>query len=198
MDNPNMSEQDQASMTGPRAMKEPGSPLWCWQTISALQSLWKSLELEYELYMKTWSEAEEHCVWEKVPYENPFGTKEAMLERLKVGDEAAARVRVAVQAMPSRTPNRRSKGANDLTARIARDRPDVWERMKNGEFSSVAAAAREAGINVRNPKRVAIGEDKGRVLNALKRIYGPDGFKEFVELATRLASEDETEAPRDS
>ena len=198
MDSPQMSEQDQASMEGPRAMKEPGSPLWCWQTISALQSLWKSLELEYDLYMKTWSEAEEYRVWEKVPYENPFGTKEAMLERLKVGDEAAARVRVAVQAMPSRTSTRRSKGANDLTARIARDRPDVWERMKNGEFSSVAAAAREAGINVRSPKRVAIGEDKGRVINALKRIYGPEGFKEFAELATRLASEDETETPEDS
>ena len=198
MDNPPMSEQDQASMTGPRAMKEPGSPLWCWQTISALQSLWKSLELEYALYMKTWREAEEYRVWEKVPYENPFGTKEAMLERLKVGDEAVARIRVAVQAMPPRTTNRRSKGANNLTARIARDRPDIWERMKNGEFSSVAAAAREAGINVRNPKRVAVGKNKERVLNAVKRIYGPEGFKEFAELATRLASEDETETPKGS
>ncbi len=40
-----------------------------------------------------------------------------------------------------------SKGGNDrLTARIARDRPDVLERMKAGEFRSVRAAAIEAGI----------------------------------------------------
>jgi hypothetical protein len=33
-----------------------------------------------------------------------------------------------------------------LTARLARDRPDLLERLKAGEFSSVRAAAREAGI----------------------------------------------------
>ena len=31
-------------------------------------------------------------------------------------------------------------------ARIARDRPDILERMKAGEFTSVREAAREAGI----------------------------------------------------
>jgi hypothetical protein len=41
------------------------------------------------------------------------------------------------------------KGGNKqkyLIARIARDRPDVLERMKKGEFLSVQAAAIEAGI----------------------------------------------------
>lgn len=33
-----------------------------------------------------------------------------------------------------------------LTARIARDRPDILERMKSGEFASVRKAAIEAGI----------------------------------------------------
>ena len=33
-----------------------------------------------------------------------------------------------------------------LVARIARDRPDILERMKAGEFASVREAAREAGI----------------------------------------------------
>jgi hypothetical protein len=36
--------------------------------------------------------------------------------------------------------------AEYLTARLARDRPDILERMKAGEFPSVRAAAREAGI----------------------------------------------------
>lgn len=38
------------------------------------------------------------------------------------------------------------ENADYLTARIARDRPDVLERMKAGEFPSVRKAAIEAGI----------------------------------------------------
>ena len=55
--------------------------------------------------------------------------------------------------------------ADRLTARIARDRPDVWERMKNGEFASVAEAARDAGIDVKNPKRAVLSEDIERLAN---------------------------------
>src|SRR5688500_8712695 len=36
--------------------------------------------------------------------------------------------------------------SNYLVARIARDRPDILERMKAGKFTSVREAAREAGI----------------------------------------------------
>ena len=34
-----MTEQDMAEV-GPRDLKEPGSPPWCWQTVSLLQSMW--------------------------------------------------------------------------------------------------------------------------------------------------------------
>jgi hypothetical protein len=40
----------------------------------------------------------------------------------------------------------RGTSADYLASRIARDRPEVLERMKAGEFSSVRAAAREAGL----------------------------------------------------
>lgn len=36
--------------------------------------------------------------------------------------------------------------AEYLTARIARDRPDILERMKSGEYTSVRRAALDAGI----------------------------------------------------
>lgn len=39
-----------------------------------------------------------------------------------------------------------SNNAEYLTARIVRDRPDILERMKRGEFRSIRAAAIEAGI----------------------------------------------------
>jgi hypothetical protein len=38
------------------------------------------------------------------------------------------------------------RGVDYLTARIARDRPDILNRMKAGEFSSVRQAAIAAGI----------------------------------------------------
>lgn len=49
----------------------------------------------------------------------------------------------------SRVDNVNSTGGNDadyLTARIARDHPEIHGRMKAGEYKSVRAAALEAGI----------------------------------------------------
>jgi hypothetical protein len=41
---------------------------------------------------------------------------------------------------------KQERGAEYLTARIARDAPEVLERMKAGEFTSVRAAAIAAGV----------------------------------------------------
>lgn len=43
-------------------------------------------------------------------------------------------------------PGQRGEDSDYLTARIARDRPDVLTRMRAGEFRSVRQAALEAGI----------------------------------------------------
>src|SRR5262249_35108959 len=44
------------------------------------------------------------------------------------------------------TVTRGATNADYLTARIARDRPDVLEEMQAGVYPSVRAAAREAGL----------------------------------------------------
>jgi hypothetical protein len=49
----------------------------------------------------------------------------------------------------TKKPHEKAKAGNRsdyLVARIARDRPDILEWMKAGEFTSVREAAREAGI----------------------------------------------------
>jgi hypothetical protein len=49
----------------------------------------------------------------------------------------------------TKKPHEKAKAGNRsdyLVSRIARDRPDILERMKAGAFSSVREAAREAGI----------------------------------------------------
>ena len=54
---------------------------------------------------------------------------------------------------------RRNQGGTSsgyLISKIAWDRPDILERMKHLEYSSMAQAARDAGIEVAKPlKRVA-------------------------------------------
>ena len=189
-----VSEQDSASF-GPRDMKVPGDTAWCWQTVSFLQTMWKALDIDLDIYLRTWAEAEEHKVWEKIPYENPYGTKEAMLADLELGDDARARARVAsdaVTAIPLR-PNGAAKksSAERMTARIARDRPDIWERMKLGEFTSVAAAAREAGIYQNKPraKKVTVNDDVEKLAKSIREILGTEDFGRFVDFALGLSTD---------
>ncbi len=52
------------------------------------------------------------------------------------------------------------------TARIARGRPDILERMRDGEFPSVHAAAKEAGIA---KKRVSISLDPDSAARTIRR-----------------------------
>ena len=193
-----VTEQDESQATGPIVLKEPGSPQWCWQLIAALQTQWRTLNFDYSLYKRTWEDAETHQVWDKVPYDNPYGSKEKMLEALEVGDIPAAKARVAENAMSVRplaehganqhtedvTQVTSSRGnRNDyLTARIARDRPDIWERMKQGEFTSVAAAAREAGIIAAKPRRtMTLSDNVDRVVGRLKEHYSQEQLHRIRE-----------------
>ncbi len=61
-----------------------------------------------------------------------------------------------------------------LIRRIVRDRPDILERMQQGEFPSVRAAAIEAGIIKKN-KRISVPADPAKAAIALgKRFKGQD------------------------
>lgn len=48
--------------------------------------------------------------------------------------------------VPDEISSQQGTSPSYLTRRIARDRPDIIQRMKAGEFTSVHAAAKEAGI----------------------------------------------------
>ena len=171
-------EQQEAGVSGPRALNEPGSPVWCWQTISHLQTLWKTVNIDLGLYEKTWEEAEEHQVWEKVPYEQPYGSKEQMLKALALGDVPGARARTALKAMTGTALAPR--GGDYLTVRIARDAPEVWERMKQGEFTSVSEAARAAGIKLAKPKKTMTLSDKvEQVAEKLKGHYSREEIRQL-------------------
>jgi hypothetical protein len=67
--------------------------------------------------------------------------------------------------------------ADYLTARIARDRPDILERMKGGEYASVRQAALEAGI-VR--KRVSIAPTVEGSVGAMRKYLATDEIAAVV------------------
>lgn len=203
-----LTEQDMANV-GPRDLKEEGSPAWCWQTVSLLQNMWTSLDLSHDRYAEVWEKANEHRIWEKIPADTPYGSLEAMKDKLKVGDAAEARLKVidlAVQAKPLRKHggvnghnksdegvpahlHRGAKNADYLTARLARDFPEIHERMQMGEFKSVAAAAREAGIYPDKPKTITASPDKGRLAKSLLQAYGADGCEELIEVLRQTIAE---------
>lgn len=71
----------------------------------------------------------------------------------------------------NRAKSIKAKGSNDvkyLTARIARDRPDIHERMKAGEYKSVRSAAKAAGI-VREPTNLEKAQKAWLKLTAEER-----------------------------
>ena len=92
-------DQDLASMSGPRPLKEEGSVDWCWQTVSLVQNMWQSLDHNFDRYISILTEAEEQAVWEKIPPDEPFGTKEKMLKQVEVGDAKDAHKRMRIQTL---------------------------------------------------------------------------------------------------
>jgi len=173
----NLTEQDVANV-GPLELKDPGSPAWCWQTVNLLQNIWRSIDNSVGRYEEVWATAEEHRVWEKIPYEAPYGSVEVMTEKLKVGDAAEARAKTALLAIQA-APQRKRTANDYMSARIKRDHPEIAQRMERGEFKSVAEAARAAGIYNR-AKTITASPDKGKLANSLLNIYGVDGCQELI------------------
>ena len=116
---------------------------------------------------------------EKIPRDNPYGSKDEMLRQLAVGDEKEAQKRLKVQVLASKAKalqrhggNRRSedfqgshanlengdmptRGVNSeyLLALLQRDHPEILARVIEGEFLNVRAAARAAGIALVQPNQ---------------------------------------------
>ncbi len=82
----------------------------------------------------------------------------------------------------SETIDPNERGSDYLTARIARDHPEVHERMKDGEFSSVRQAAIEAGIidDIRT-KQIRETDGREKMEAKIRHVYGD-------EVADRLFS----------
>lgn len=218
----NYSEQELASMSGPRPLKDVGSVEWCWQTVSALQHMWQSLHLNYEHYITILNEAEDEAIWEKIPPDKPYGSKSKMLAQVEVGDPKDVHKRMRIQTLAAQAralqKNRGAQRGDDvqtynantensangnnseyLLGRIARDNPIVFQKVIDGEFLSVRAAAREAGIELAQPKKtVTLTTNVERVADTLKSHYSREEVQRIIDRLGVSVKEAPVDLPPDA
>jgi hypothetical protein len=100
-------------------------------------------------YATTLDELDRYEAWKIIPPGKPYGDRNAMLKDEIGLTDAEARQRVLGRHggdQDSDTAVAGERGVRYLLDRLKRDRPDLLERLDSGEFRSVRAAAREAGI----------------------------------------------------
>ena len=81
----------------------------------------------------------------------------------------------------SSDPGQSFRGGNDpryLVSKLKDDRPDIYARWQSGEFPSVKAAAREAGIV---KKTITIPADPHKAAAALRRHFDDAQWEQFLE-----------------
>jgi hypothetical protein len=185
-----------------------GSRPWVIWTIGNARDLSQRLDWDVKMLKMSLKQLEDARAWETFGLLS-FDMLVAQKVKLDPADARAVlqakpgrslgsvlRVQVtAEEAKPLTTQGRPSKGdgkgdnitfsrgddADYLTRRIARDHPDILERMKAGEFTSVRAAALEAGIRKRTIQHGPAPADWAR---AARKHLTPDEIQELITLLT--------------
>ena len=200
-------EQELASMEGPRDLKERGSVEWSWQTVSALQHMWQSLHLNYENYTTILDEAREHRIWEKIPPDDPYGSEANMLKQVEIGNDKDAQKRMKIQTLAAtarkiqqhggdrhseefqdylgnlETP-RQGNTSEYILGLVARDNPEFFAQVASGElsFTSAAATARAAGVGLptRRPT-LSLSDNVDRVADRMKAYCDPEQVRRIID-----------------
>jgi len=140
-----------------------GSRSWCLYTANEIRKmLYDKQQLGARLHNYV-SAFQERQGWQELGF---LTWEDFCVKRLQVrADEVAAAAAAQIAAIAEKAiplnghggnrqgnnynldiPSIRGDSPEYLTARIARDRPDILERMKAGEYKSVRSAAIDAGI----------------------------------------------------
>jgi len=195
-----LTERDKAS-SGPRALKDPGSIEYAWQTVSHLKLMFQLAELSVKDWEAAVADAERHKIYERIPPENPYGDIDSLLHAEVGLTKAQAERDVALRAeiaLPQRTRSEAKRGnknaakeknnlcdtkivsvdADYWTGRIARDHPDILDRMKSGDYPSVRAAAKEAGLV---KSRISISMEPDKAARTIRRHFDDTGVAALIE-----------------
>ena len=117
------------------------------------------------------------------PAAGPVGLAEAAAQAQPLAHHGEIGNGRAVESRGSdRTSTARGETQSYLLRRLARDAPEILERVKAGEFKSARAAAIEAGI-IRPVPTVRLVDDPQRVADAIRRHLSPE---QIIKLAEAL------------
>jgi hypothetical protein len=174
-----------------RHRMEPGSPEWCYATIDYAKTLYASYKCRLGDWEKVLAEMEQHRVYERVPEEHPYGKMDTLLEAEIGATVEESRKDVALRdhggdrrsekAKADQVDNIKLKGGTQaayVRALLARDHPEIKARLDAGEFRSVRAAAREAGL-VR-PTATIYTDDPAAAARAVRRHFHGDRLKALI------------------
>jgi hypothetical protein len=177
---------------GPMALKDPSSVDYAWQLTDKIRRLYETKELTIQQWEQVLEDAERYRIYERVPEDRPYGNLNALLEAEIGHTDEDVRRQLLTHQEAGRMGGRGNKAGSDttsfgrdaeyLTARIARDRPDILEDMQAGKYKSVRAAALEAGI-VR-PRFTVPADDVRAIARALVRHLTVDQIEELTSILT--------------
>ena len=150
------------AQVGPRQLKDKESFEYAVQTLVYIKTIWKSKVDGERRWLDALKQAEEVKIWEKLGFVSEDAmlldeigyTKEQSIKQFEEWREQGPLADHGNQGGDRNSGNRVDnvksvQGGNErtyLARRLLRDRPDLFERLEAGEFSSVRQAALEAGI----------------------------------------------------
>ena len=117
--------------TAPRGSREPGSPEWCYQTLSLMVRTYQSVQIDHRHFEEYLIGLREHRAWEKVPVDNPYGSEERMLltelgKRADQIEEELTKIRQTEAALAAKVID-----AEDRAAQRPVGRPEILYEEKN-------------------------------------------------------------------
>jgi hypothetical protein len=193
-----LADRDRA-LAGPRQLKEPGSPEWCWQTLFYLRSCMGHVTEQWREAEQIIEELKAARAWKVIPPEAPYGTFDRMLKeelglpekeiknlilKAELASHGGDRKSEPFQADNISLKNQHGTSNTYLRRRLRRDNPDLADLVDSGELSAHAAAV-QAGFK---PKTFTVRADRPEsIVGTLRRQLDP----EVLALVTKLLSEGE-------
>jgi hypothetical protein len=179
----------------PREEIPTDHPEYARRTIDELKRYWSMARLEDESFSKVLAEVQEARIWKRWPPGKAYGSLDKLCEaelgqNVKGVRQALAQARaltpkrLADAGRPEKGNNitfsaRRGTDPDYLVARLARDYPDYLRRLQQGQFPSVRAAARAAGIPIKD--RIQVEATVDALERAIRRCLSTAQIAELVE-----------------
>lgn len=194
-----LADRDRAQV-GPRQLKEPGSPDWCWQTVYYLKDCMRHVSEEWRQAEQVLEDLVKTRAWQVIPPEQPYGTLNKML-KAEVGLDKKAindlirKARLADHGGDRRSSefqvdniNLKTQGGTSETYTVRRLRrdghADLADQVERGELSANKAAIK-AGFRCRSMSIPV--DDAERVFRRLSGDKGMD--REQLILLAKLLKE---------